>query len=143
MLSVDIYETINPIIKDIQEMGFSYATFGFKNLKTDHVIGVFSDKAWQKHYVGNKYFLDDPLLNTALDIKQQCLTWNAFSGEIMNKRNGMCHTRNGITYSYVKDDIISVIAVGSAEDENIFLRKYIGSFQNLLLLSNRIMSDAF
>jgi Autoinducer binding domain len=121
----------------LKELGFSYASFGFKSLKTGEVFGCFSDPKWARFYISNDLFEHDPLAQTACVMANHKILWSAVSidsskgYEVMQERASVSGARFGVTLAINDGKVQEIIAIGDSAEENTFLKRFMRYFPQI------------
>ena len=131
-------------LRQIKDLGFCYASFGFKNLKTNKVTSCFSHKDWADLYISKALFSHDPLLHAACTTANRTILWSAVSidsaegYQVMMNRESMSGAKNGVTLAINNGHFQQIIDIGDDNDESAFLDKFIKNYSTIMQSRNII-----
>lgn len=130
---------LETVFSEFSGIDFPYITVGLWEGETK-AYSFFTNESWQDAYINQHLFLDDPLLNLVLKIPHQHIWWKAVNTgtrrglDVMKFRYNMCDLTTGVTYAFKKNQTTAVIAIGGKGHEDLFLKKYISSFEKIINL---------
>jgi hypothetical protein len=114
--------------EELKDIGVIYVGHGFVNQNYEH-SGYFSNRNWQEIYIGNKFFLKEPLLKNFLKKPRPFISSKALQGNpITEQRKKEVLISSAITLCRLHGSLFSGITFGFSDDvalDPFFARDYL------------------